>query len=81
MLQHSFLGHFHPIARYIICHNCFRVILMKNNTVISVTLPKELCQQLQMLAEETCRTRSGYIRQIIKAYLQNIEQHPEQKLS
>ena len=54
---------------------------MSAQKLVSTTIPAELCEQLEVLAEEACRTRAGYLRQLIKAYLQNLEQHPEQKIT
>ena len=47
---------------------------------ISVVIPENMVQQLQALAEESCRTRSSYIRQIIKRYLKEIEADPAEKV-
>lgn len=44
---------------------------------VSVTMPLELYERLKTLAEETGRTPSGYIRQILKGYLWHLENCPE----
>ena len=48
--------------------------------LVSTTLPEELCAKVEALAKESCRTRAGYLRKLIKVYLQTVEQHPEQKI-
>ena len=53
---------------------------MKLQKHVSVILPKELCDRLDVLAEESCRSRAGYLRQLLREYLRYIEQHPEEKL-
>ena len=52
---------------------------MKRKVCISLT--EEQCQKLQQLADESCRTRAGYIRKVIAAYLRDIEQDPHRKLT
>ena len=53
---------------------------MKYTKKIHVSLPEETVQQLQALAEESCRIRSSYIRQIIKRYLKEIEADSTEKV-
>lgn len=48
---------------------------------VCVLLTEEQCQKLQQLADESCRTRAGYIRKIITAYLWDIEKDPGRKLT
>ena len=47
---------------------------------ISVALSEEQFQKLQELAEESCRTRAGYVWQIIRRYLREIELDPDRKI-
>ena len=54
---------------------------MKPKRKIYVSLTEEQCQKLQQLADESCRTRAGYIRKIITSYLWNIEKDPGRKLT
>jgi len=53
---------------------------MKEKKTISVSVPWECCRQLDMLARESCRSRAGYLRRLIRAYLCYVEQHPECRL-
>jgi len=56
------------------------VIIMKYNKKISISLTPEQFKQVELLSVESCRSKSGYIRQLIKIYLQYIGQHPSAKL-
>lgn len=49
---------------------------MKHTKKVCISLTEEQCQRLQTLADESCRTRAGYIRQIIRVYLRAIEADP-----
>ena len=53
---------------------------MKYQKKLYLSLSEDDCRQLDALARESCRSRAGYIRRLIQAYLQHIKQHPEQKL-
>ena len=53
---------------------------MADKKKVYVSLQEKQCEQLQKLAEESFRTRSGYIRRIITVYLRQIEEHPERRL-
>ena len=53
---------------------------MRWRKIVSVSLPEEDCKKLDSLARESYRTRAGYLRKLIKVYLQTVEQHPEQKI-
>lgn len=44
---------------------------------VSVTIPLEMYEWLKILSEDTSRTLSGYIRQILKAYLWHLENRPD----
>lgn len=44
---------------------------------VSVVLPLELYEWLQLLAEETYRSVPAYIRQVLKCYLWHLENRPE----
>lgn len=43
---------------------------------VSVTMPLEMYEWLKILSEDTSRTLSGYIRQILKGYLWHLENRP-----
>ena len=45
---------------------------------VSILLPMELYKQIKMLSEETERTTSAYIRQIIRIYLRYYAEHAEE---
>ena len=47
---------------------------------ISIVIPEEMAEKIQSLAEESCRSRPAYIRQIIKRYLRKIEENPAEKV-
>ena len=53
---------------------------MNETKKIYLSLPVKDCETIQALAHESCRSRAGYIRRLIHAYLQHIKQHPEQKI-
>lgn len=53
---------------------------MEKKKIISVALPEDLYQKIQELAEESCRTRAAYVRQIIKRYLRETEISPIEKI-
>lgn len=45
---------------------------------VSVSLPMELYEQIKTLSEETERTTSAYIRQIVRIYLRYYAEHAEE---
>ena len=45
---------------------------------VSISLPMELYEQIKTLSEETERTASAYIRQIIRIYLRYYAEHAEE---
>ena len=45
---------------------------------VSISLPMELYEQITALSEETERTTSAYIRQIIRIYLRYYAEHAEE---
>ena len=45
---------------------------------VTVLLPLELYETLSGRAGDTCRTTSGYIRQILKRYMEYLDQRGEQ---
>ena len=47
--------------------------MRREKVTISVLVPRELREQLTALAAESGRTRAGYIRQILRRYLQYLE--------
>lgn len=53
---------------------------MKYTKKLYVSLPEELYEKIRLLAAETCRTKAGYIRQIIRAYFREIEKDPSKKI-
>lgn len=54
---------------------------MNTKKGVCITLSEGQCQKLQALADESFRTRAGYIRKIITAYLWDIEKDPGRKLT
>ena len=53
----------------------------RNNSLakkVSISLPMELYEQITALSEETERTTSAYIRQIIRIYLRYYAEHAEE---
>ena len=57
----------------------FEVITMIKGPkkIVSVTLPLELYEWIALLAEDTCRSVPGYIRQVLKGYRWHLEHCPE----
>ena len=53
---------------------------MKNTKRVCVSLSEKQFEILQQLAEESFRTRSGYIRKLMIAYFEYIKTHPESKI-
>ncbi len=47
--------------------------MRRERVSISVLVPRELREKLTALAAESGRTRAGYIRQILRRYLQYLE--------
>ena len=47
--------------------------MRRERVSISVLVPRELREKLTALAAESGRTRAGYIRQILRRYLQYVE--------
>ena len=45
---------------------------------VSVSLPMELYEQIKTLSEETERTTSAYIRQIVRIYLRYYAEHAQE---
>ena len=45
---------------------------------VSVSLPMELYEQIKTLSEETERTTSAYIRQVIRIYLRYYAEHAQE---
>lgn len=45
---------------------------------VSISLPMELYEQITALSEETERTTSAYIRQIVRIYLRYYAEHAEE---
>lgn len=43
---------------------------------VSVTMPLEMYEWLKILSEDSSRTLSGYIRQILKGYLWHLKNRP-----
>ena len=54
---------------------------MNETKRIYLSLPVKDRQTIQALAHESCRTRAGYLRRLVRAYLRYIEQHPEHKIT
>ena len=53
---------------------------MKFYKKICIDLPQEMNPKIEALAAESCRLRAKYIRQIIRVYLQEIEEDPSRKI-
>ena len=45
---------------------------------VSISLPMELYEQITALSEETERTTSAYIRQIVRIYLRYYAEHAQE---
>ena len=45
---------------------------------VSISLPMELYEQIKTLSEESQRTTSAYIRQVLRVYLQYYAEHAEE---
>ena len=45
---------------------------------VSISLPMELYKQIKTLSEETERTTSAYIRQIVRIYLRYYAEHAQE---
>ncbi|MCI5843104.1 MAG: ribbon-helix-helix protein, CopG family [Clostridiales bacterium] len=45
---------------------------------VSISLPMELYEQITTLSEETERTTSAYIRQIVRIYLRYYAEHAQE---
>lgn len=45
---------------------------------VTISLPLDLYETLSGRAGDTCRTTSGYIRQILKRYMEYLDQRGEQ---
>lgn len=54
---------------------------MKKSRKVCILLSDQQFEILQQLADESFRTRSGYIRKLITAYFEYIKLHPEQKIT
>ena len=53
----------------------------RNNSLtkkVSISLPMELYEQIKTLSEESQRTTSAYIRQVLRVYLQYYAEHAEE---
>ena len=56
-------------------------MLNRNNSLtkkVSISLPMELYEQIKTLSEESQRTTSAYIRQVLRVYLQYYAEHAEE---
>ncbi len=53
---------------------------MTNNKKICIAMPEEQIQALRALAAETGRTAPGYVRQLIKQHLAQVEQDPGKRI-
>ena len=56
-------------------------MINRNNSLakkVSISLPMELYKQIKMLSEETERTTSAYIRQVIRIYLRYYAEHAQE---
>ena len=53
---------------------------MEHKKMLSFFLPEDDCRRLDELARDSCRSRAGYLRRLIRAYLCYVEQHPECRL-
>ena len=45
----------------------------QNRKTVAVTMPRELYEQLNLLAAENCYTLPGYIRQLLRVYVREQE--------
>lgn len=54
---------------------------MRKTKTVCVLLSDQQFNVLQQLADESFRTRSGYIRKLITAYFEYIKLHPEEKIT
>ena len=54
---------------------------MKSTRKVCISLTEKQYEQIQLLANESFRTRAGYIRKIITNYLNYIESNPEKKIN
>ena len=45
---------------------------------VSISLPMELYEQIKTLSEESQRTTSAYIRQVLRVYLRYYAEHAEE---
>lgn len=52
-------------------------MIKKSKKMVSVTMPLEMYEWLKLLSEDTSRTLSGYIRQVLKGYLWHLENCPD----
>ena len=53
----------------------------RNNSLtkkVSISLPMELYEQIKTLSEESQRTTSAYIRQVLRIYLRYYAEHVEE---
>lgn len=53
----------------------------RNNSLtkkVSISLPMELYEQIKTLSEESQRTTSAYIRQVLRIYLRYYAEHAEE---
>ena len=54
---------------------------MKDSKTLSVTVPEGLYEEICLLARGVHRTRTAYVRQIIRAYLLEIKRDPSKKVT
>ena len=54
--------------------------IMKLKKKVCVSLSEEQYRIIEQLANETFRTRAGYIRRVLTLYLDLINKHPEYKI-
>ena len=54
---------------------------MQKKKHVSLTITDEQCRKLDELAEQSMRTRSGYLRHLLAVYLRHIEKHPDEILT
>ena len=55
--------------------------MSRNNSLtkkVSISLPMELYKQIKTLSEESQRTTSAYIRQVLRVYLRYYAEHAEE---
>lgn len=45
----------------------------QNRKTVAVTMPRELYEQLKLLAAENCYTLPGYIRQLLRVHVREQE--------